>query len=49
MIQFKTIRVFGDEIRNTIINMYMANDEQNHLAKDIIEFKTKKSHKMILI
>ena len=33
--------VFGNEIRNNIINMYMANDEQNHLAKYIKEFKTK--------
>ena len=37
--KFKTIRVFGNEVRN---NMYMANDEQNHLAaKYIKEFKTK--------
>ena len=33
--------VFSNEIRNNIINMYMANDEQNHLAKYIKEFKTK--------
>ena len=39
--KFKTICVFGNEIRNNIINMYMANDEQNHLAKYIKEFKTK--------
>ena len=39
--KFKTIRVFGNEIRNNIINMSMANDEQNYLAKYIKEFKTK--------
>ena len=38
--KFKTIRVFGNEIRN-IINMSMANDEQNHLSKHIKEFKSK--------
>ena len=38
--KFKTIRVFGNEIRN-IINMNMANDEQNHLSKHIKEFKSK--------
>ena len=27
--KFKTIRVFGNEIRNNIIDMNMANDEQN--------------------
>ena len=39
--KFKTIRIFGNEIRNYIIDMYMATDEQNHLAKCIKEFKTK--------
>ena len=39
--KFKTIRFSGNGIRNNIINMYMANDEQNHLAKYIKEFKTK--------
>ena len=39
--KFKTIRVLGNEIRNNIINMSMENDEQNHLAKYIKEFKTK--------
>ena len=38
--KFKTKCVFDNEIRNNI-NMYMANDEQNHLAKYIKEFKTK--------
>ena len=27
--KFKTIRVFGDNIKNDIIMMDMANDEQN--------------------
>ena len=39
--KFKTIRVFCNKIRNNIIIMYMANDEQNNLAKYIKEFKTK--------
>ena len=39
--KFKTIRVFGNEIRNSIINMSMANDEQNQLPKHIREFKNK--------
>ena len=39
--KFKTILVFGNEIRNNIINKSMANDEQNHLSKYIREFKSK--------
>ena len=39
--KFKTIRVFGNEVRNNIINMSMANDEQNQLSKHIREFKSK--------
>ena len=39
--KFKTIRVFGNEIRNNIINMSMANDEQEQLSKHIREFKSK--------
>ena len=39
--KFKTIRFFGNKIRNNIINMSMANDEQNHLSKHIKEFKSK--------
>ena len=27
--RFKTMHVFGNEIRNNIINMIMANNEQN--------------------
>ena len=39
--KFKTIRVFGNEIRNIIIDMSMANDKQNQLAKHIKEFERK--------
>ena len=39
--KFKTIRVFGNGIRNNIINMSMANDEQNQLLEHIREFKSK--------
>ena len=39
--KFKTIRVFVNEIRNNIINLYTANDERNNLANYIKEFKTK--------
>ena len=38
--KFKTIRAFGNEIRNNSINMAMANDEQNQLLKCINEFKS---------
>ena len=47
--KFKTKRVFGNEIRNNIINVYMANDEQNYLAKYIKELKTKQNHKIFPI
>ena len=39
--KLKSMRVFGKEIRNNVINMSMANDEQNHLSKHIREFKSK--------
>ena len=39
--KFKTIRAFGNVIRNNSINVYTANNEQNHLAKYIKEFKSK--------
>ena len=39
--KFKTMHVFCNEIRNNVINMSMANDEQNQLSKHIKEFKTK--------
>ena len=39
--KFKTIRVFGNESGNNIINMSMANDEQEQLSKHIREFKSK--------
>ena len=38
--KFKTIHVLGNEIRNNIINIFMANDEQNQL-KRINESKSK--------
>ena len=40
--KFKTIRVFGDEIRNNIIDMSMENDKQNQLLRFINKFKSKK-------
>ena len=42
--KFKTMRVFGNEIINNIINIYMATDEQNHLAKYVKESKTKQQN-----
>ena len=39
--KFKAIRTFGNEIRNNIISMSMANDEQNQLPKHIREFNSK--------
>ena len=39
--KFKTIRFFGDEIRNNIINMNFANDEQNQLLRYINTHKSK--------
>ena len=38
---FETMRVFGNEIRNNIINMSMTNDEQNHFSKHIRDAKSK--------
>ena len=35
---FKTIRAFGSEIKNNVINDDMANNEQNELLKHIEEF-----------
>ena len=35
------MRVFGNEIRNNIIDMSMANDEENQLLEYIREFKSK--------
>ena len=40
----KTMHVFGNEIINNIINIYMATDEQNHLAKYVKESKTKQQN-----
>ena len=36
------MRVFGNEIRNNIINVDIKNNKQNNSAKYIKEFKTKK-------
>ena len=44
--KFKTIRVFGNEIRNIIINMTMANDdEQNQLLKRLMNLKVRQTAK----
>ena len=39
--RLKTICIFGNEIRNNIINTSMANDEQDQLLRYIKEFKSK--------
>ena len=39
--KFTAIRALGDRIMKFIINMHMANDKQNHLAKYIKEFKNR--------
>ena len=39
--KFKTIRVFGNEIRNNIIDMSMANDQQDQLLRYINKRKSK--------
>ena len=39
--KFKTIHVFGNEIRNNIIGMNMVNYEQDHLLRYIIKLKRK--------
>ena len=45
--KFKTIRVFGNEIRNNIINTSMANDEQDQLLRYINKLKSKtKTHNL---
>ena len=38
--KFKTIRVFVNNIRNNFINMNLTNNEQNHFAKYIQQFKS---------
>ena len=40
--KFKTIRVFGNEIKNNIIDMSMANDEEDQLLRYINKLKSKK-------
>ena len=39
--KFKTIRIFGNEIRNNIIDMSMASDEQDQLLRYINKLKSK--------
>ena len=39
--KFKTICVFGNEIRNNIINLSIASDEQDQLLRYINKFKSK--------
>ena len=39
--KFKTILVFGNEIRNNIIDMSMANDEQDQLLRYINKLQSK--------
>ena len=39
--KFKTVRVFGNEIRNNIIDLSMANDEQDQLLRYINQLKSK--------
>ena len=39
--KFETIRLFGNEIRNNIINMSIANEEQDQLSEHVREFKRK--------
>ena len=36
--KFKTIRAFGNEIKNNVINDDMENNEQKKLLKHIVEF-----------
>ena len=39
--KIRTIRAFGNEIRNNIIDMSMANDEQDQLLRYINKLKSK--------
>ena len=47
--KFKTICVFGNEIRNNIIDMSMANDEQNQLLRYINKLKVRQNPRDIKI
>ena len=38
--KFKTIRVFGNEVKNNVINTNMENEEQNELLRYITKFKS---------
>ena len=39
--KFKIIRAFGNEIRNNVIELNMANEEQNELLEYINRFKSR--------
>ena len=39
--KFKTIRAFGNEIRNNVIDMNMENEDQNELLEYINRFKSR--------
>ena len=39
--KFKTIRAFGNEIRNNVIDMNLASEEQNELLEYINRFKSR--------
>ena len=39
--KFKTIRAFGNGIRNNVIDMNMANEEQNELLEYVNRFKSR--------
>ena len=41
--KFKTIRVFGNEIKSNVINMNMENEEQNELLRYITKFKSSRT------
>ena len=43
--RFKTVHVFGSEIRNSIINMSMANDEQTICQSILENLKVRQDHK----
>ena len=42
--KFKTIRVFGNKIRNNIIDMNMANNEQDQLLRYINKLMSRQNH-----
>ena len=47
--KFKTIHALGNDIRTNFVNMYVANDEENHFGNYIKEFKKHtQNHNIIL-